>query len=214
VTRYTTLDDATIRTYQSSGHLPTPLPAYTIPFGDYVWGHLVWIVVALSIGWGLLVRHRRARRRRHTESLLRGDDAPSKDGPLLHTETDRLIRERASAVLRPGERTLQQAYVVDRDVDSAGLIGALFARGLFAVLTTERIILFSTKRGPRDVESESIERGAIRAVDLDGNALVLDLTDGSTKRLVIRVDDASVSNQRAFARDVPRCIVEWMAEAA
>jgi hypothetical protein len=83
----------------------------------------------------------------------------------------------------PTKESCNKAYVVDRDVDAAGVVGALFARGFFAVLTTERIILLSTRLGmlwpglqARHVES--IERQSIRRFGLDGDALVLDLADG------------------------------------
>ncbi len=215
--RYYPLDAATIQAHQSTGALPTPLPAYPIPVGDYVWGYLAWIIVAAMIAWGGFRRHRRARKDQRAESLLAGEGVPS-GLPVLNTKADLFVRESVTPLLRPGEHVLQQAYVVDRNVDSAGVIGALLARGLFAVLTTERVILISTRLGilgpgleNRGVES--IERRLIRTCGLDGDALILELADGATKRLVIRVNDATLSNQRAFARDLPRQVEIWKAEA-
>jgi hypothetical protein len=57
-----------------------------------------------------------------------------------------------------GQRPLHHAYVTDRDADSAGLVGARFARGLYAVSTTERMLLLSTKNENGAPEVESIER--------------------------------------------------------
>jgi hypothetical protein len=208
--RYYPLDPATLQGYQSTGALPNPLPPYAIPIADYVWGYACWIIVAGMIGWGALRRHRQARRRRRAESLLAGDGVPS-GAPIVRTEADAFVQDSVAPLLRSGETVLHQGYVVDRDVDSAGAVGALFARGLFAVLTTERVILISTRLGifgPGLVNwgVESIERSLIRDSGLDGNALVLDLVDGATKRLVLRVNEGALSNQRTFARDVLRSL--------
>jgi hypothetical protein len=193
---YYPLDDAAIRTYQSTGALPTPLPPYTIPFGDYVWGYLMWLVVAGTIVWGALVRRRRALRDRRAERVLRGDGVS-----LLSPETERLVRERVTPLLRSGERVLEQASCVDRDVESAGIVGALFARDLFAVLTNERLVLLS-KKGRGD-DAESIALAAIEGIQLDGDALVLKLADGTEKRIVVREGNLARRLAERFERALP-----------
>jgi hypothetical protein len=203
--RYYPLDPGTLQGYQSAGALPNPLPGYAIPIADYLWGYAMWIILAGMIGSGAVRRHRQASRRRIAESLLAGDAVES--AAPTRTEADSFVTESVAPLLRSGETALHQGYVVDRDADSAGAIGALFARGLFAVLTTQRLILISTRLGlfgPALVNRgvESIERDSIRDAGLDGNALVLDLAEGGTKRLVIRVNETALSNQRTFARDV------------
>jgi hypothetical protein len=208
--RYYPLDRAEVLVYQSSGTLPNPLPSYVIPFGDYVWGYLLWIVLAGMIAAGAVRRHGETRKRERAERLLAADGAPS-DSPVLKTEADSFIQENVAPLLRRDERVLHQAYVVDRDVDSAGVVGALFARGLFVAITTERVILLSTRLGifgpgleNRGVES--IERRSILDCRLDGDGLALDLADGATKRLVMRVNERALSNQRTFARDALRLL--------
>jgi len=115
--RYYPLDDEAIRAHQSEAALPTPLPAYEIPFADYVWG------------------------------------VSASGGPSLSTKGDRFIR-----------------------------------------------------RGPaletRDVES--MERASIRDFQLDGDTVVLELSDGESKRLVTRGREKAFSNQRSLAVEMVR----------
>jgi len=42
-----------ITEYQTEGLLPTPLPDYSIPVTDYLWGYSLWIVLAVGIVWAL-----------------------------------------------------------------------------------------------------------------------------------------------------------------
>jgi hypothetical protein len=155
-------------------------------------------------------RNRQAKKRQRAESLLVGDGSPS-GLAVLRTKADSFINESVAPLLRRGENVLHQAYVVDRDMDSAGVVGALFARGLFAALTTERVILISTRLGIfgpalENRAVESIERSSILGCQRDGEALVLDLADGGSKRLVMRVNEGTLSNRRTFARDVLRTL--------
>jgi|GEM_PF-1528350 len=49
---YYPLDGEQIKIYQESGLLPKPLPNYTIPFMDWVWGFALWILLlVLAVIW-------------------------------------------------------------------------------------------------------------------------------------------------------------------
>lgn len=39
----------TVTALQQLGQLPTPLPAYTLSLGDYIWGYLLWIIIPITI---------------------------------------------------------------------------------------------------------------------------------------------------------------------
>ena len=68
--RYYRLDDATIKSMQARGQLPTPLPPYQLSLLDYAMGHLLWIVLAVIIGLiplSMLSKRRRKRALPHFE---------------------------------------------------------------------------------------------------------------------------------------------------
>src|SRR5262249_28506702 len=44
-TRYISLTAERIATLQQQGQLPTPLPPYTLTWGDYVYGYLLWVIL-------------------------------------------------------------------------------------------------------------------------------------------------------------------------
>lgn len=43
---YWTLTENEILQYQADGFLPTPMPAYKIPFWDYLFGYSLWLIIA------------------------------------------------------------------------------------------------------------------------------------------------------------------------
>lgn len=205
--RYYPLDATKVQEMQGAGELPTPMPPYSIALADYAWGNLLWLIAGMLMVSGAVRRAWRARRQR-AQAMLEADPGglPSLS---VQTPADRFVRECAAALLRSGERVLQQAYVSDRDVSSAGLLGAVLARGLFAVLTTERVLLMSNGLalfGPtlRVGRVESIERSAIHNTRLDDLAIVLELADGTERRLVVPTREKALSGQAAFARDAAR----------
>src|SRR5262249_44742864 len=66
--RYYSLDAATIKTMQSRGQLPTPLPPYQLSLIDYAMGHFAWIILAVIIGMipiSMLAKRRRKRAEQH-----------------------------------------------------------------------------------------------------------------------------------------------------
>ena len=53
-----------IDSYQQQGLLPAPLPDYSIPLVDYVWGYSLWIILAAAVAWGFYsTRHLKGARR-------------------------------------------------------------------------------------------------------------------------------------------------------
>jgi hypothetical protein len=55
---------------QTQGALPVPLPAYSIPAIDYVFGYSLWIAIGLVVGWELVRRELRRRRNNHILAIL------------------------------------------------------------------------------------------------------------------------------------------------
>ena len=49
--RYWEYDEEQVKAWQSGGQLPGPLPAYSIPFWDYVFGYSLWIVILVIGIW-------------------------------------------------------------------------------------------------------------------------------------------------------------------
>jgi hypothetical protein len=54
---YYPLDEKQIKEFQEQGHLPKPLPKYSISFFDYLMGYSLWIVLPFIIGFQIL-KHR------------------------------------------------------------------------------------------------------------------------------------------------------------
>lgn len=48
------LNDKLIRDMQGKGQLPSPLPPFTLSWVDYVFGYLLWVVIAGLLLWGLI----------------------------------------------------------------------------------------------------------------------------------------------------------------
>ena len=58
--RYIPLEESDIHEMQNEGLLPNPLPQYSIPIQEYVFGYSLWIVIAFSLAWpgmGSVIRH-------------------------------------------------------------------------------------------------------------------------------------------------------------
>jgi tetratricopeptide (TPR) repeat protein len=65
---YFPLDDARIKSLQARGLLPSPLPPYELSSVDYVFGHVLWIVLIVVIGlipFSVLAKKRRKRAALH-----------------------------------------------------------------------------------------------------------------------------------------------------
>jgi hypothetical protein len=197
--------------YQTAGLLPRPLTSYEIPTIEYVFGYLLWIVVALVIGGALLGRWNWQRR----NASLDTEGPPSTDPPALRTKTDRWLAEQAAIELAPGEYVQHQAYGFDRDV-SNGLIGA---SALYAVLTDRRLLFFTARIGAFGPlhEKQTIaqyDRSAFVRVERDAHHVRFVLEDGSAVEFFAEWGERKLSNQRRFLRDVPRLVGESATEGA
>jgi tetratricopeptide (TPR) repeat protein len=67
---YFRLDEANIKSFQSRGLLPSPLPPYELSLLDYAMGHLLWIVLAVILGLiplSMLSKRRRKRAQPHLD---------------------------------------------------------------------------------------------------------------------------------------------------
>lgn len=60
---YYPLDEDQIRTFQEQGHLPKPLPEYSIPFFDYAIGYSLWVVLPFVIGYQIVKYRNRTNRK-------------------------------------------------------------------------------------------------------------------------------------------------------
>ncbi|WP_394837595.1 hypothetical protein LVJ94_11870 [Pendulispora rubella] len=197
-----TQDD--ILLHQGEGSLPTPLPAYSIPAFEYVWGYFLWIVIAAVILWEIGKKRWQARTLRRLQSEL-AQEPPRQGGPSLRTDADQFIYASVKPLLRQGEQVLHQAYALDRYNGSAGYFGALLARGMFVALTTQRLLFFPSKHRFRGVVlqttgSEAIELQHVQSVGLDGNVPLVYLTNGDMKPIVVPLGESALSNQRDFIR--------------
>lgn len=216
--RYYPLEPEALREYQAASELPSPLPAYTLPWSTYVWGYSLWIVIAATIAFSLLQRALAARKRARM-AALRHDRPIDMGPPALRTSGDAFIADQVRPLLRPGESVMHQAYGVDRDVSTAGAIGAMAARGVFAVLTSQRLFLVATRVGAvRPVLEnhgvEAIERDAIAGLEEDAELLIFGLNDGSQRVFHVHVKQKAFSNQAAFLADVPRILSQTHAAAS
>jgi hypothetical protein len=62
-----------IRDLQAAGHLPDPLPRYTVPIWEYLFGYSLWIVVAGTAAFSALGAKLSPRRRSHHVRRLMAD---------------------------------------------------------------------------------------------------------------------------------------------
>lgn len=189
---------AQVKSWQSAGLLPDPLPAYSIPAIEYAFAYSLWIIIAVMAGWAVLQRVL-TRRRQARDALVPISYGP----PKVETEGDKFISQTVAAMLQPGETVQHQALAM-RSVDETSHV-------YFAALTTTRLILISSKRKFRGYvfESASVEevpRGLIANVTENAYELTFTLTNGGQFPLVVPASDKEFSNQTAFIRDVPRIL--------
>ena len=77
-TSYFSLTEDEIITYQAEGLLPSPLPSYSIPITDYLWGYSLWIIVAIAIVWSFFPRRRSRIKREDTDDDSENSHKPSR----------------------------------------------------------------------------------------------------------------------------------------
>lgn len=198
-----------ISAHQADGSLPAPLPAYTIGAAEVAWGYSLWIVILVTTAWSLVVVRIKARRRREYAAATVGtrvDPGP----PELKTEIDRYVAAQVIPHLASGERVQHQAYALDRDVSSGGMLGALAATAYYAILTTEQLVLLRTRVGAfgplqEHRAVERIPRSSIVAVGVEDDLITLVLADGVERLLHVK-SARSLSNQMRFLHNVPRLL--------
>lgn len=193
-----------VKAWQSAGLLPDPLPSYSISAFDYAFGYSLWIIIAGMIAWALAKRAL-TRRRQERDALIPVTRGP----PKVETEGDRFINQTVTAMLQPGERIEHQAFAL-RDPEEV-------SHAYFAALTSNRVILISSKRTFRGavLENHGVQefpRAQIANVTESSYELTFSLTTGGQFLLVVPSGEKDFSNQKAFVRDVPRLLAAVKAD--
>jgi tetratricopeptide (TPR) repeat protein len=144
--RYYTLDAAMIESLQKQKLLPTPLPPYSISLIDYLFGHLLWIVVA-GIGVSILFAFRREGREKQA--------VPFAEAGLAHHQTgnlDAAIAEYDKALARNPKfvdalMLRGDAYKARGDIDRAiaDYSKVIYVDGRHAVALAARGTAFEAK---------------------------------------------------------------------
>jgi len=196
---------------QAEGKLPAPLPHYRISTGDYLLGYSLWWILGAIVIFSLIARRLSKARMARLEAM------PLSYGPpALRTSTDRYIDAQVRPLLRAGERVQHQAYGFDRVI--TGMTAGFAAKGYYAVLTDQRLILINTRIGALRPILEnrgvgSLERSVIHeVVRVDERTMHIRLSDGSYCTLHV-VASRHLSNQDAFLASVPR-LLQPVARAA
>lgn len=181
---------------QSTGGLPSPLPAYSIPLTDYAFGYAVWLILGGSL-LVALVHHQIRKSRLDALAKL----TPS-SGPLtLRTETDRWLTAECAKWLAPGETVQAQAYGLDRrDANQA-------TRAMYVVITNQRVCVLRSRiaGAPKRecIEMKSYDRQHASALVLDERHVHLTLPDAPAIDLFVEWSERHLSNQRRFLVELP-----------
>jgi hypothetical protein len=186
-----------VKKWQSAELLPDPLPEYSIPAIEYAFAYSLWIVIAVMIAWGV-AKNALTKRRQARDAAIPVSHGP----PILETEGDKFIAQQVTTMLQPGERLEHQALAM-RDAEETSHV-------YFAALTTQRLILISSKRKFRGLVFENqgvqeVQRSDIANVTESSYELTFTLTSGGQFLLVVP-GDKGFSNQHTFVRDVPRLL--------
>ena len=188
--------------------VPTPLPAYSVPFIDYLGGYSLWLGIVVAIAWTVAAGKLKAKRNTRFAEKLQG--TPITYGPpALRTKGDQLVAATVGPLLRPGETVQHQAYAVAWDFGSER---ASAEAAYFVVLTSQRVLLFTTRVGAFGIlyenhRIESYERSQVVNAAVDDGVLHLTFPDGTVRGFVVKSTSA-LSNQGAFLTDVARILAE------
>src|SRR5512140_3111537 len=90
---------AELKAFQAQGLMPDPLPHYTLPVWEYLFGYSLWIIVAFVVGAGSF-KHLAERRRYKRDAQIPVSLGP----PTITTEGDQFIAQTVSPMLKPGEQ--------------------------------------------------------------------------------------------------------------
>jgi hypothetical protein len=87
-----------VRAAQAEGLLPDPLPPSHVHFSDYLWGHVLWLVVTVLLALLLLVHFMRRRRLRAANEAAVADALPFDPLPVPPTEGQSVLWPGAAAM--------------------------------------------------------------------------------------------------------------------
>jgi hypothetical protein len=188
--------------------LPSPLPAYSIPWTDYFGGYSLWFAIVIGTMWTVGASKLKARRRSNFEATLRA--TPVTYGPpILKTKGDNFVAATTMPLLRPGEGVQHQAYTLVWDFsDERGSA----VHSCYVVLTTQRVLMYAARVGAfgplyECTRVDSFERDQIRNAAIDDRVLVLTLPDGTLRGFQV-TNTSAMSNQTAFLTNAARILAE------
>lgn len=191
--------------------LPSPLPAYSVPWDDYFGGYSLWLVIAFTAAWSAGARKLKARRRTQFDSSLA--TTPVTYGPpVLKTKGDNFVAATTAPLLRDGETVQHQAYTLFWDYAEERPSSE---RAFYVVLTTQRLLLYSARVGAFGIlyenhGVESYERSEIVNAVVDDGVLMLTFDDRTGRGFHVKKTSA-MSNQHAFLTNAARILMEGRA---
>jgi hypothetical protein len=191
--------------------LPSPLPAYSVPWIDYLGGYSLWVGVAATMVWTAGARKLKAWRRTKLSASL--ETTPVTDGPpLLKTKGDNFVAATTAPLLRYGETVQHQAYTLFWDYAEER---PSVDRAFYVVLTTQRLLLYSARVGAfgllyENQGVESYERSEIVKAVVDDGVLMLTFDDRTGRGFYVKKTSA-MSNQHAFLTNAARLLMEGRA---
>jgi hypothetical protein len=193
-----------ITALQKEGDLPTPLPPYTIPTGDYVMGYILWVVAAVVVAFALLKRWL-ARRRQETDELVPVSMMP----PTVEKKGDRFIVEQISPHLGSGETVTHMGYALSQEMSSGW--SAVGAKAFHVALTNKRLFIVEARVGAFGPLFENkgltvLERSSIVGATRDDRTIHVQCADGRSVTLWIVPKQKHFSNQATLLRDLPRVL--------
>ncbi len=187
--------------------LPSPLPAYSVPWEDYVGGYSLWLVIGFGMVWSAGARKLKAWRRTQFDTMV-GTTPISHGPPVLKTKGDSFVAATTAPLLREGETVQHQAYTLFWDY---AYERPSSEQALYVVLTTQRLLLYSARVGAFGILYEnygvqSYERNEIVKAIVDDGVLMLTFDDRTGRGFYVKKTSA-MSNQHAFLTNAARILM-------
>ena len=188
--------------------LPSPLPAYSIPWIDYFGGYSLWFALVFVLVWAVGASKLKARRRVKFDAILSA--TPVTYGPpILKTKGDNFVAATTMPLLRPGEGVQHQAYTLVWDFSNER---GSAEHAYYVVLTNQRVLMYAARVGAFGLLYEctrvdSFERNQIVNAAIDDGVLVLTFPDGTSRGFQVK-NTSAMSNQTAFLTNAARILVE------
>jgi hypothetical protein len=188
--------------------LPDPLPAYSVPWEDYLGGYSLWLAIAFGMVWTAGARKLKARRRTQFDVTV-GATPVTYGPPVLKTKGDHFVAATTAPLLRDGETVQHQAYTLFWDYAEER---PSIDRAFYVVLTTQRLLLYSARVGAFGIllenqGVESYERNEIVNAIVDDGVLMLTFDDRTGRGFHVKKASA-MSNQHAFLTNAARILTE------